>query len=72
MVGWPSHVHHQLDGLEFEQTREIRMTGKPDMLQSMGMQKAGHSLATEQQKELGNKLIKIKYERRMTIMKKQR
>ena len=27
------------------------MTGKPGMLQSMGSQKAGHNLVTEQQKQ---------------------
>ena len=48
MVEW----HHRLNGLEFEQTpgRWWR-TGKPDMLQFMGLQKVGHDWATEQQQQ---------------------
>ena len=39
MVGW----HHQLNGQGFEQTQEIvKKTGKPGVLQSMGLQGAGH------------------------------
>ena len=49
MVGWP----HRLDGHEFEQALGHReaseRTGKPGMLQSMGSQRVGHDLATEQQ-----------------------
>ena len=48
IVGW----HRRLNGHEFELAlgdgRWWR-TGKPSMLQSMGSQKAGHDLATEQQ-----------------------
>ena len=39
MVGW----HHQLNGPKFEQTG----TGKPGSLQSMGLQRVRHNLATE-------------------------
>ena len=38
MVGW----HHQLNGHEFE---------KPDMLQSIGLQRVRHEWATEQQQQ---------------------
>ena len=37
MVGW----HHQLNGHEFEQAREL-MIGKPDVLQLMGSQRVGY------------------------------
>ena len=38
MVGW----HHRLDGHEFEQTLgSLSKTGKPGMLQSMGLQRVG-------------------------------
>ena len=38
-VGW----HHQLNGHEFEQTLgDSGRTGKPGMLQSMGLQRVGH------------------------------
>ena len=43
MVGW----HHRLNGPEFEQTG----TGKPGLLQSMGLQRVRHNLATEQQQQ---------------------
>ena len=39
--------HHQLNGHEFEQT--LVKDKKPGMLQSMGSQRVGHILATEQQ-----------------------
>ena len=40
MLGW----HHQLDGHEFEQAPGVGDgTGKPSVLQSMGLQKAGHN-----------------------------
>ena len=39
---------HWPNGLEFKQTRTEWRTGKPDVLQSMGSQRAGHNLATEQ------------------------
>ena len=40
MVGW----HHQLNGHEFEQALgSWWRTGKPGMLQSMGLQRAGHT-----------------------------
>ena len=49
MVGWP----HRLDGHEFEQApghREVSgRTGEPGVLQSLGSQRVGHDLATEQQ-----------------------
>ena len=40
MVGW----HHWLNGHESEQTLGDRRTGKPGVLQSMGLQRAGHDL----------------------------
>ena len=43
-VGW----HHQFNGHEFEQTGRWWRTGKPGMLQSMGSQRVGHNLVTEQ------------------------
>ena len=43
--------HHQLRGHESEQTLEDNeRTGKPGVLESMGLQRVGHDLATEQQK----------------------
>ena len=46
MVGW----HHGLNGHEFEQTLgDSEGKGKPSMPQSMGLQRVGHDLATEQQ-----------------------
>ena len=44
MVGW----HPRLDGHELGQTLKCWGTGKPGMLQSMGSQRVGHNLATEQ------------------------
>ena len=41
-----------INGHEFEQTpgdREFAQTGKPGVLQSMGLQRVRHDLATEQQ-----------------------
>ena len=43
MVGW----HHQLNGHEFEQTPGVG-DGQGSVLQSMGSQRVGHNLATEQ------------------------
>ena len=48
MVGW----HHRLNEHEFKQALGDGRTGKPGVLQSMGLQRAGHSLATEQQPHL--------------------
>ena len=46
MVGW----HHWLNEHEFEQaSRKWCRTGKPGMLQSMGLQRVRHNWATEQQ-----------------------
>ena len=42
MVGW----HHQLNGHEFEQALGVG-EGKPGVLQSMGLQRVRHDLATE-------------------------
>ena len=42
MVGW----HHWLDGHEFEQTGSCWWTGKPGVLQSEGLQRAGHNWVT--------------------------
>ena len=45
MVGW----HHRLNGHEFEKTlRDSEGQGKPGILQSMGSQRVGHNLGTEQ------------------------
>ena len=38
MVGW----HHRLDGQEFEQAVRVGWTGKPGVLQSMGLQRGRH------------------------------
>ena len=46
--------HHQLRGLEFEQTLEIVDDQGPGGLQSKGSQKVGHDLATEQQQQPRN------------------
>ena len=44
MAGW----HHQLDGHEFEQALGFGDgTGKPGVLQSMGLQRVRHDSATE-------------------------
>ena len=43
-----------INGHEFEQTpgdREFAQTGKPGVLQSMGLQRVRHSLATEQEQK---------------------
>ena len=45
MVGY-----HKLSGHKFEQT--LRDGEKPGMLQSMGLQRAGHDLVTEQQQNI--------------------
>ena len=45
MVGW----HHWLNGHESEQTARWWRTGKPGVLQSMGLQRVGHDWAAEQQ-----------------------
>ena len=47
--------HHQLSGHEFEQTLGDSGTGKPGVLQSMGLQRVGH-LATEQQQQKQGKV----------------
>ena len=47
MVGW----HHQLNGHEFELSGRQLRTGKPGVLQSMGSQRVGHDLVTEQQEK---------------------
>ena len=42
--------HHQLNGYEFEQTLgDSEGKGKPSGLQSMGLQRVRHNLATKQQ-----------------------
>ena len=43
MVGW----HHQLNALEFEQTRRQWRTGKPGILQLMGPQRVRHDLVRD-------------------------
>ena len=45
IVGW----HHQLNGHEFEQTPgDSEGQGRTAVLQSMGLQRDGHDLVTEQ------------------------
>ena len=45
--------HHWLNGHGFEQTQRSRRSGEPGMLQSMGLERAGHNLATEQNVKSG-------------------
>ena len=45
MVGW----HHQYKGHELGQTSEMVRAERPDLLQSMGLQRVRHNWATEQQ-----------------------
>ena len=46
MIGW----YHQLSGHEFEQIPGDREgTRNPGVLHSLGLQRAGHNLVTEQQ-----------------------
>ena len=45
MIGW----HHQPNGHEFEQTLGDSEGQNPEVLQSMGLQRVGHDLATEKQ-----------------------
>jgi len=47
MVGW----HHWLSGHEFEQTPGDSEGQFPGMLQSIGSQRVGHDLVTEQQQQ---------------------
>ena len=53
MVGW----YHQLIAHEFEQAGRQWRTGRPGVLQFMGLQRVGHDLTTEQQ----NWLFKLIY-----------
>ena len=46
MVGW----HHWLNGHELEQTLGEWRTGKPGVLQSMGLRRVRHDWVTEQQR----------------------
>ena len=55
MVGW----HHWLNGHEFEQTPGEWRTENTGVLQSMGSQRVGHNLATEQQ-QIIKKVHKMK------------
>ena len=48
MVGW----HHQLRDMSLTNSGRWWRTGKPDVQQSIGLQRAGHDLATEQQCDL--------------------
>ena len=54
MVGW----HHQLKGHEFEQTPGDG-EGQPGMPQSLGLQRVGHDLATEQQQQINRYVIGV-------------
>ena len=48
MVGW----HHRFGGRELGKLWEtVRDDGRPGMLQSMGLQRVGHDLATKQQQQ---------------------
>ena len=57
MVGW----HHRFGGRELGKLWEtVRDDGRPGMLQSMGLQRVGHDLATEQSPQIlhkGNRYI---------------
>ena len=48
MVGW----HHWLNGYEWANSERQLKTGKPGVLQSTGLQRGRHDLATEQQQML--------------------
>ena len=48
MVGW----HHSSMDMSLSKLWEIVKDGKPGVLQSMGSQRIGHDLATEQQRGL--------------------
>ena len=54
VVGW----HPWLNGHKFEQTPgRLWRTGKPGVLQSMGLQRVWHDLATEQQQQQQQKTV---------------
>ena len=54
MAGW----HHRLNGHEFEQTLgDGEKRGKPGVLRSMGSQRVGCNLATEQQWFLPERVV---------------
>ena len=46
MVGW----HHDSMDMNLSKLQEMVKTGKPIMLKSMGSQRVGYHLATEQRK----------------------
>ena len=48
MVGW----HHRFGGHELGKLWETVRDRRPGMLQSMGLQRVGHDLATKQQQPL--------------------
>ena len=50
MVGW----HHDSMAMSWNKLREIAKTGKPGVLQSMGSQRVGHDLVTEQEQIIKN------------------
>ena len=47
MVEW----HHRFNGCTWANSKRWWGTGKPGMLQSLGLQRVGHNLATEQQQQ---------------------
>ena len=54
MVGW----HHQLDGHEFEWAPRVGWwTGRPGMVQSMGLQRVVHDWATELNRYADNTIL---------------
>ena len=55
MVGW----HHRLNGHEWASSRSWWWIGKPGMLQSMGLQRVGYDLVTEQQQNMSCKWIPL-------------
>ena len=58
MVGWP----HRLNAYKFEQTPGYGGgQGSPDVLQSMGSQRVGYDLVTEQHKPLHLKVCNKKH-----------
>ena len=50
MVGW----HHRLNGQNLSKLQKTVKGGKSGMLQSMGLQRVGHDLMTEQQSQGGS------------------
>ena len=63
MVTW----HHWLNGHEFEQSWRQWRTGKPGVLQSMGLQRAGQDWATEQHNTVNQLYSNIKLKKFLSM-----